>query len=90
VNAVRMMLMSAGGLLSTALALALITSSLPSELRSAVFAGNVSEVAGGAVSQLRDGYTVAMIVLILLNLIGIFAAYIGQRTYARRAPTTSP
>jgi EmrB/QacA subfamily drug resistance transporter len=83
VNAVRMMLMSSGSLIATALSLALITSTLPHSLRSAVFAGNVSKVAGGAVGELRDGYTRAMIVLLLLNVIGILACVISQRAYAR-------
>lgn len=84
INAVRMMLMSAGGLLSTALSLALLTSTLPSDLRDAVFAGRVSRVAGDAIDDLRAGYTRAIIVLLLLNVIGILAAYIGQRAYAER------
>ena len=82
VNAVRMMLMSSGSLIATALSLALITSTLPTDLRSAVFAGNVSQVAGDAVGQLRNGYTIAMLVLLLLSILGIVACVISQRAYA--------
>jgi len=81
VNAVRMMLLSAGGLMSTALSLALLTSTLSADLRASVFAGTVSRVAGGAVGDLRDGYTRAILVLILLNIVGVLSAYIGQRTH---------
>jgi MFS family permease len=83
VNAVRMMLMSSGSLIATALSLVLITSTLPHSLRSALFAGNVSQVAGGAVGALRDGYTRAMLVLLLLSVLGIASCVISQRAYAR-------
>jgi hypothetical protein len=69
--------------MATALSLALITSTLPHSLRSALFAGNVSQVDHGAVGALLDGYTRAMIVLVLLNVVGIVACIISQRTYAR-------
>ena len=83
VNAVRMMLMSAGGLISTALSLALLTSSLPADLKAAVFAGRASQLAGSdALDQLRHGYVKAIIVLLVLNAIGVFAAYVGQRAFA--------
>jgi MFS family permease len=83
VNAVRMMLMSAGGLLSTAISLALLTSSLPADLKAAVFAGNAKALAGSdAIDLLRHGYVRAIIVLLILNAIGILAAYIGQRAFA--------
>lgn len=83
VNAVRMMLMSAGGLLSTAISLALLTSSLPADLKAAVFAGNAAALAGSdAIDQLRHGYVRAIIVLLVLNAIGVFAAYVGQRAFA--------
>lgn len=83
VNAVRMMLMSAGGLLSTAVSLVLLTSSLPSDLKSAVFAGNAKALAGSdALDLLRHGYVRAIIVLLIFNAIGVFAAYIGQRAFA--------
>ncbi|MCU1688196.1 MAG: transporter, partial [Jatrophihabitantaceae bacterium] len=83
VIAVRMMLMSAGGLLSTAISLALLTSSLPANLKAAVFAGNAHALSGSdAIDQLRHGYVRAIIVLLVLNAIGVFAAYVGQRAFA--------
>lgn len=83
VNAVRMMLMFAGGLLSTAISLVLLTSSLPADLKSAVFAGNAKALAGSdAIDLLRNGYVRAIIVLLVFNAIGVFAAYVGQRAFA--------
>jgi EmrB/QacA subfamily drug resistance transporter len=79
INAVRMMLMSSGSLVATALALAFITNSLPHDLRDAVFAGNVSTVDAGAVDMLRAGYSHALIALIALNVLGVLSAYISQR-----------
>jgi EmrB/QacA subfamily drug resistance transporter len=84
VNAVRMMLMSAGSLIATALSLALITTKLPHDLRSALFAGNVSKVASGSVGDLRSGYTLAMIVLLGLSALAIASCVISQRAYANR------
>jgi MFS family permease len=83
VNAVRMMLMFAGGLLATAISLALLTSSLPADLKSAVFSGNAKALAGSdAIDLLRHGYVRAIIVLVVFNAIGVLAAYIGQRAFA--------
>lgn len=81
VNAVRMMLMFAGGVIATALSLALITSAVPPQLRSAVFAGTVSHVSGDAVSQLQTGYMRAILVLNILNVVGIIAAVIAHRAH---------
>lgn len=83
VNAVRMMLMFAGGVIATALSLALITSAVDPDLRSAVFAGTVSHVSGDAVADLRIGYLRAILVLNLLNVIGVVAALIAQRAHQR-------
>lgn len=82
VNAVRMMLMSAGSLIATAISLALITSALPTDLRSALFAGNVSQIASGSVGDLRAGYTRAMSMLLLLALLAVAACVVGQRARA--------
>lgn len=90
VNAVRMMLMIAGGLIATALSLTLLTSALPTGLRSAVFAGNMSEVSAGAVDQLREGYIRAILVLLLLHALGIAASYIAHRFYVEPAATPAP
>ena len=90
VNAVRMMLMIAGGLIATALSLTLLTSALPTGLRSAVFAGNMSEVSAGAVDQLREGYIRAILVLLVFHAIGIVASYIAHRSYVEPAPRTDP
>jgi EmrB/QacA subfamily drug resistance transporter len=85
VNAVRMMLMSSGGLLSTALGLALITSTLPFALHSAVFAGTVSKVGHQAVVALRAGYSRAMLALLLLSVIGAVSAMLSKRAHERSA-----
>lgn len=83
VNAVRMMLMSSGGLIATAIALALVTSTLSLELRQAVFAGTVSQLGGSAVNDLHDGYLRGMIALLLLALIGLAACIASQRAAGR-------
>jgi MFS family permease len=90
VNAVRMMLMSSGSLLASALGLVLITSTLPPSLRSDVFAGTVSKLGDHAVDSLRDGYTRAMLVLLLLSLIGVACAAISKRAYERSKAAEGP
>ena len=90
VNAVRMMLMIAGGLIATALALTLLTSALPTDLRSAVFAGTMSEVSAGAVGLLRDGYVRAILVLLGLHALAMVASYTAHRTYRPAAPAEAP
>lgn len=91
VNAVRMMLMVAGGLIATALSLTLLTSALPTRLRSAVFAGNMSEVSAGAVDQLREGFVRAILVLLVLHALGVLASYIAHRSYVEpAAPASTP
>lgn len=84
VNAVRMMLMSSGSLVATALSLAIVTSALPHGLRDTLFRGSVSQVDASAVSDLNNGYQRALMVLLALNIIGIISAYISQR--AARGP----
>jgi MFS family permease len=86
VNAVRMMLLSSGLLLATALGLALITSTLPFSLHSAVFAGTVSKLGGNAVHALRHGYIRAMIALLLLSALGAVSATLSKRAHERSKP----
>jgi EmrB/QacA subfamily drug resistance transporter len=90
VNAVRMMLMSSGGLLATALGLALITSTLPYSLHSAVFAGTVSRLGGQAVHELRDGYTRAMLALLVLSVLGAASAMVSKRAHKPAAEPRAP
>jgi MFS family permease len=85
VNAVRMMLMNSGSLLASALGLALITSTLPFPLHSAVFAGTLSRVGPQYVGALRDGYTRAMLALLVLSVLGAASAMISKRAHERSA-----
>ncbi|MDR1998851.1 MAG: MFS transporter [Frankiaceae bacterium] len=88
VNAVRMMLMSSGSLVATALSLAIVTASLPHSLRDELFRGSVSRVSAAAIHDLNSGYARALIVLVALNVIGVVSAYISQRA-ARSLPGAS-
>jgi len=83
VNAVRMMLMNSGSLLASALGLALVTSTLPIALHSAVFAGNLSRVGPQYVHALRDGYTRAMLALLALSILGAASAMVSKRAHER-------
>jgi hypothetical protein len=85
INAVRMMLMNSGSLLASALGLALITSTLPFALHSAVFAGTLSRVAPQYVGALRDGYTRAMLALLVLSVLGAASAMVSKRAHERSA-----
>jgi EmrB/QacA subfamily drug resistance transporter len=86
VNAVRMMLMSSGSLLASAVGLALITSTLPIALHRAVFAGDLSRVDPQYVHTLRDGYTRAMLALLLLSILGAVSAMVSKRAHERSLP----
>jgi MFS family permease len=90
VNAVRMMLMNSGSLLASALGLALITSTLPFALHSAVFAGTLSHVGPQFVGALRDGYTRAMLALLLLSVLGAVSAMVSKRAHERSAAALAP
>jgi MFS family permease len=90
VNAVRMMLMSSGVLIASALGLALVTSTLPYSLHGAVFAGTVSRLGGHAVSELRHGYTRAMLTLLALSALGALSATLSKRAYARSQTQLQP
>ena len=83
VNAVRMMLMNSGSLLASALGLALITSTLPIALHSAVFAGDLSRIGPQYVHALRDGYTRAMLALLVLSILGAASAMMSKRAHER-------
>lgn len=89
VNAVRLMLQTSGSAFSAALSLTLLTTPLQPDLRQAVYAGRVSEVGAGAVTDLVAGYRLAisaMLVVAVGSLATCALSYryvLGQRADAR-------
>ncbi|MGY1746526.1 MFS transporter [Blastococcus sp. SYSU D00695] len=82
-NAVRLTLQSVGGLLCTAVCLALITGSLDPSLRGGFFAGEVSELGEDALPRLYGAYDSALTLLSVLAVLGTLAAG-ASWAYARR------
>jgi EmrB/QacA subfamily drug resistance transporter len=82
VNAMRLMVVNAAVVVSTALALTSATSALPTFLRPAVFAGTLSGVDPGAVDLLALGYRITLGGMAVISALSVLAAY-----GARRRPT---
>jgi MFS family permease len=89
-NAMRLTVQNIGVMISTALALALITNPLPWELRDEVFAGTISGVSGQAVDQLVLGYRMALVCITAIALCGVAASVVKRRAAGRPAPIPAP
>ncbi|WP_199434641.1 MFS transporter [Qaidamihabitans albus] len=86
VNALRLMTQSTGVVVSTALALSLIASPLPAELRRYAFAGSISAVSEQALWQLVDGYRLALLCMTVISVLAVFASLAGRRADRRARP----
>jgi EmrB/QacA subfamily drug resistance transporter len=73
-NGVRSMLQNTGGLVSTAMALAIVTSPLNPIEKRAAYAGTLSRLPSRDLSDLVGGYRVALLVLFALCLVGAAAS----------------
>jgi EmrB/QacA subfamily drug resistance transporter len=79
VNAMRLMIQNAGVVVSTALALSVVTSTLPAALRSHVFDGTIARVAPQAVAQLVTGYRLTLLVMTVISALAVVASLGRQR-----------
>ncbi|MEV0051105.1 DHA2 family efflux MFS transporter permease subunit [Saccharopolyspora shandongensis] len=89
-NAMRLTAQNIGVMVSTALALALITGPLPVELRADVFAGTISGVSGQAVDQLVLGYRMALLTMTAIAALGVIAAAVRSRAPEQQASAPEP
>lgn len=80
VNAVRLMMQNVGIVVGTALALTIVASPLPVELRQYVFAGTVHDVSGDAIDQLVTGYRWALLFLLVISALTVAAAAVSRRS----------
>ncbi|MCI2418823.1 DHA2 family efflux MFS transporter permease subunit [Saccharopolyspora sp. K220] len=85
-NAMRLTVQNVGVMVSTALALSIITSPLPGELRDEVFAGTISGVSGQAVDQLVLGYRIALLCMTAIALCGLAASVVKRRAAGQPEP----
>ncbi|WP_344978287.1 MFS transporter [Streptosporangium fragile] len=83
VNGFRLMIMNVGIVLSVAVTLSVLTSSVSAELRGQVYAGTLSRVSPVAVEQLMDGFRKTYAVLFAVALTGALTAALAR---ARRDP----
>jgi EmrB/QacA subfamily drug resistance transporter len=83
-NAVRTTAQSCGVVLSTAIALTIISGPLPREYHRAIFDGTLSRISAGAVGDLMVGYRWALGVMIALALASLIVSLPG----GRRRPAT--
>jgi EmrB/QacA subfamily drug resistance transporter len=84
VNAMRLMVQNTGVVVSTALALSLVTGPLPASLRPEVFAGTLSRVSPGDVVHLVTGYRLTLGVLTAVSVLAVFASLGARRRTPRR------
>lgn len=74
VNAMRLMVQNTGVVVSTALAMSLVTSPLPAGLRQYVFAGTIADVSSHGVTQLVTGYRLALLVMTGISALSVIAS----------------
>lgn len=79
VNAMRLMIQNTGGMLSTALALSLVTLPLPAALRPEVFAGTLSRTAPEGVGLLVEGYRLSLETMVAISVLAVLASLGGLR-----------
>jgi EmrB/QacA subfamily drug resistance transporter len=89
-NAVRTMSQSSGVVLSTALALTIISAPLPPADRGAIFHGTLSQVSGDTVPDLVTGYRWALGLMAVLSLLSLAASMVGRRVNGPADPRERP
>jgi EmrB/QacA subfamily drug resistance transporter len=85
VNAMRLMVQNTGVVVSTALAMSLVTSPLPVGLRQYVFAGTIADVSSRGVAQLVTGYRLALLVMTAISALSVIAS-LGRHRVAGVTP----
>ncbi|MFF3443853.1 MFS transporter [Streptosporangium sp. NPDC002721] len=90
VNGFRLMIMNVGIVLSVALTLSVLTSSVSAELRGQVYAGTLSRVSPVAVEQLMTGFQRTYAVLFAVALTGALAAALARPRGSGRAGSAAP
>lgn len=97
VNALRIAVQNCGVVMSTALALTLVTLPVPTALHRHVLYGTLSQVSAAGTRELLTGYRLALSVLALISLLSVAAALGARTKHPREAPrkptekhTTSP
>jgi EmrB/QacA subfamily drug resistance transporter len=81
-NAVRLMAQSSGVVISTALALTLISAPLPEALRQHVVDGTIAEVSATALDELVTGYRWAFGLMAVMSVLCLVASMGGRRAEA--------
>ncbi|MEU9019818.1 MFS transporter, partial [Actinomadura sp. NPDC048394] len=80
VNAMRLMIMNIGIVISTALAFPIITAPVPAPLRDHVFAGTLSQISTSGVAQLVTGYRYALALMATLSALAMLSCYAARRS----------
>jgi EmrB/QacA subfamily drug resistance transporter len=81
-NAVRLLAQSSGVVISTAIALTLISAPLPPALRLRVFDGSLSEVSPAALEDLVTGYRWALGLMAVMSVLCLAASAVGRQVHA--------
>lgn len=74
-NGLRSMLQNMGGVLSTALALMIVVSAVPDDLKEAVYAGAAANVSVNGLVFITNGFQLAFIITTMITLGAAFAAF---------------
>ena len=89
-NAVRIMAQSSGVVISTAIALTLISAPLPAELRAHVFDGSLSQVSPAASEDLVTGYRWALGLMAVMSVLCLAASAVGRRAHVANRKAVAP
>ena len=84
VNAMRLMVLNTGIVVSTALAFPIITAPVPAPLREHVFAGTLSRTSETGVHRLVLGYRYALVYMAVLSALAVLACLAGRRAAGER------
>jgi EmrB/QacA subfamily drug resistance transporter len=80
VNAVRLMAQSSGVVISTAVALTLVSAPLPAALRGHVFDGSISQVSPSTLDDLVDGFRWAFGSMAVMSALCLLTSLVGRRS----------
>jgi EmrB/QacA subfamily drug resistance transporter len=75
-NGIRSMLQNMGAVISTALSLMIVTSTLPPRLKDAIYTGAGAHLVTADVHLIANGYRVAFLLMLLLTVLAIAASYL--------------
>jgi EmrB/QacA subfamily drug resistance transporter len=87
-NGVRSMAQNTGYVVSVALSLGIVTSSLPPDEKRAAYAGTLSRLGSSSLAHLTHGYHVALLVLAALTVVGMAASLARGSSHAVEEPST--